>query len=472
MANEIKGIKYCNIREAFITGVDGNKESIMAVLSYFLYFEDIDKPFIHAEAIIVDSGQNLYGTLPIQGGEEIEVMFEDALEEQYRYNFYVYKVSSRKFTDKMQTYKLGLISKEALYNETVKIVEVLEGYPNQIVEKILKEYLETEKDIFVDQSNVRIKFFPNGKKAHSIIQNISKKAIRDTSSSNKGDESSKVDSDATKGKSSLPRDTKKISGTAGYLFFENRLGFNFRSVDYYYSDGQDSFGGEPAVETYEVKPVTDPNNPNNRNAIESYSFSDEIDVIQQMRSGVFSTYLCFYNFTTGSYEEYTYNMADSFAHQAHLGSQNKLGKFQKELSAKPTRIVSAIMDHETWFSEESSGSNEEKDGGDGNNPFPDYQKFYLAQSFSRYQNMSNQTLQIRVPVNLELKVGDKIKVLLPNMVAGDIRKEEPYDEENSGLYLISKLAQNIDINKSEAITMLELIRDTSGMKEYTSNVKS
>jgi len=472
MANQIKGVKYCNVLEATITSVDGVSESIKFAMPYFAYFEDIDKPFLHAEAWIVDSGKNLYGTLPIQGGEEVKIVFEDTLEEKYTYEFFVYKISGRKFTDKTQAYQLSLISKEAMYNEGVRINEPLSGYPNDIVTKILKEYLETDKAIFVEDSKYQVKFFPNGKKAHTIIQQLAPKSVPKTSSVPSSESTSNTESNKTKGKSSLPKDTKKASGSAGYFFFENYDGFHFKSVDYYFSDGTDSFGGQAPVETYTVKPVKDQMAAENRTIITEYSFKGEIDLFDQMRSGVFSTYLCFYNYSTGSYEEYTYNMADSFANQAHLGSQTSLGKFQKDLSQRPTRIVSTIIDHETWFSDQESGSNEDRDGGSGNNPFPDYQKFYMAQAFSRYQSIENQVLNIQIPVNLELKVGDKLKVMLPNMAAGDLRKDQPYDEENSGLYLISKLGHNVDINKSEAITMLELIRDTSGMKEYSSNVKS
>ena len=463
-------VKFCEIKEAYIYSVDGEKTTVTNSIAGFAYFEDINKPFVSAVAIIADSGQNFIGTLPIQGGEKFEIKFEDVLQEQYTYEFVIHKVTGRKFTDKQQQYILGLISPEAVINEGVRISEVLEGSPDQIVKKILEEYLETDKAVFTETCKYKIKFFPDGKKAHVVIEQIAPKAVPQSSEVN-GSEANKGES-STSGKSSLPKNTKKASGSAGYLFFENRDGFHFKSVDYYYSDGSDSFGGEGPVETYEVRITSEPNSDENRTSISSYNFTGEIDLFDQMRRGVYSTYMVYYNFSTGSYEEYTYNYADSFSNQAHLGSQEKLGKIQKQLSENPTRIVSAILDHETWFSGEGSGSNEEKDGGDGSNPFPDYQKQYMAQAFARYYMMDNQKLEITIPGNLELKVGDKIKVMLPNMVTGEERKNQKYDEENSGTYLISKIGHNIDIINSSAESQIELIRDTYGMKEYTSNVKS
>lgn len=463
-------VKFCEIKEAFIYSVDDEKTTVTNAIAGFAYFEDINQPFVTAVAYVSDSGNNFIGTLPIQGGEKFEIKFLDALEEEYTYEFVIHSVSGRKFTDKQQQYLLGLISPEAVINEGIRISEPLEGLPDEIVQKILKEYLETEKQIFTEACKYQVKFFPQGKKAHVIIEQLAPKSVPQSSQSN-GSESNKGDTSGT-GRTSLPSDTKAASGSAGYLFFENRDGFHYKSVDYYYSDGDDSFGGDQSVETYEVKITDNPNSPENRNTISQYTFTGEIDLFDKMRRGVYSTYMVYYNYSTGSYEEYTYNLADSFESQAHLGSQEKLGKVQKQLAEKPTRIISAIIDHETWYNEEGSGSNEEKDGGDGNNTFPDYQKQYMAQAFSRYHMMDNQKLEITIPGNLELKVGDKIKVMLPNMSSGEERKNKKYDEENSGTYLISKLGHNIDTLNSSVESQIELIRDTYGMKEYTSNVKS
>ena len=157
---------------------------------------------------------------------------------------------------------------------------------------------------------------------------------------------------------------------------------------------------------------------------------------------------------------------------SHLGSQAQLGKTQQELAINPSRVMTVLVDHETWMNEEGPGSPEERDGGDTGSPFPDYQKHWLAQSIARRYFMQNQKLEIEVPGNMELSVGDKIKVLLPNMAAEAERQNEKYDTENSGTYLIAALSHNnVFLNNSTCTTKLELIRDIYGMKDYASNVK-
>ena len=460
-----KNSKSIEIKECFLYDVEGEKYNLTKAITGFFYYESIFKPFVSAVANIADSGDNFISTLPIQGGERVTIKIKDVEDNIYDYDLHVWKVYGRVFTKSLQTYNLALMSKEALFNEGARLTEILNGTPDAIVEKILKEYLNTEKEINKETTKYKVNFFPNGKKAHSIIQSLAQKAVPRSSSAPKGNASKTTD----KGKTGLSGDTKKSSGTAGYLFFENRDGFNFRSIDYYYSTGSDTFGGPEEVATYESKPNME--SPS-RFAIESYAFLNEIDIIDQMRNGTYSSHVVAYDYATGYYEEFRYNLDENYESMAHLGSQSHLGKTQKELSINPCRVMTVLVDHETWHNEETPGSPNDRDGGDGGSNYPDYQKHWLAQSISRRYFMENQKLQIEIPGNMELSVGDKIKVLLPNMAAQATRSTEKYDRENSGTYLISALSHNnAFLNSSICTTKLELIRDIYGMKDYSSNVK-
>ena len=459
-------VNSIEIKEVFLYDVRGDKHDLTASATGFFYYESIFKPFVSGVVNIADSGSNFIGTLPIQGGERVTIKIKDVFEDEYDFDLYVWKVYNRNFTKNLQTYNLALISKEALFNEGVRLTEILKGTPDAIVKKILKNYLNTEKEINTETCKYQVNFFPNGKKAHSIIQSLAQKSVPNSSSSSKGN----ADKTTSSAKTGLSGDTKKASGTAGYLFFENRDGFNFKSIDYYYSSGADKFGGTEEVATYEVKPNQD--NPD-RFTIENYGFSNEIDIIEQMRNGTYASHLVAYNYSTGFYEEYRYNLQENYDSMAHLGSQAKLGKMQQELSINPSRVMTVLVDHETWHDEETPGSTEQRDNPDGGGSnYPDYQKHWLAQSIARRYFMENQKLEIEIPGNMELSVGDKIVVKLPNMAAETIRQTEKYDVENSGTYLISALSHNnVFLNSSTCTTRLELIRDIYGMKDYSSNVK-
>lgn len=461
--------KSIELVQALLYDVNNTKYDITKISTGFFYYEDIFSPFVTAVINLHDSGQNLIGNLPIQGGERIVVKIKDVRDKISEYEMYVWKIYNRQFTKNSQNYNLALISKEALFNEGVRITEPLSGLPNDIVKKILQEYLATDKEIKTETAKYKIKFYPNGKKAHAIIQTLMYKSVS-KNSSQPSETSGKASSD--KSKTSLPKDTKKASGTAGYLFFENKDGFVFKSMDLLCSDGTDSFGGEPPVATYIYKPITDPAKQDNYYTIEEYKFENEIDMIDQLRNGIFSTYMVYYNYSTGAYEEYTYSLSETFKNMSHLGSQDKLPAFQEKMSSYPSRVMSMILDHETWFDGEEPASPEEKDGGSAKTQFPDYQKYYVSQGIARKYLMENQKMELTIPGNTDLKVGDKIKILIPNVSAEQERNTKPYDEESSGTYLIAKLSHNnVFLNNSTCTTKLELIRDTYGIKEYSSKVK-
>lgn len=460
-----KNVKSIEILEASLYSVYDKKYDMTKVVTAFMYFESINDPFVSAVANVVDSGMNLIGTLPIQGGERFYIKIKDVEGSEYEYDMHIWKVYNRSFTKNMQVYNLALTSREALYNEGARITEILKGTPDTIVTKILTEYLKTEKKINTETPKYQVQFYPSGRKAHSIIQALSQKAVPQSSGKSKSD----TGKETTGGKTGLSGDTKTSSGTAGYLFFENSDGFNFKSIDFYYSTGDDKFRGDAEVDEYTVKPNND--DPD-RKIIEDYRFTNEIDLIEQMRNGSFASQLVVYNFSTGFYEEFRYNLSDNYKEMSHLGSQDKLGKSQTELSTNPSRVMTVLLDHETWNMKETTGSPEERDGEGQGSEYPDYQKYWLAQSIARRYFMENQKLEIEVPGNMKLKVGDKIKVLLPNTSGETGRKDFPYDEENSGTYMISALSHNnVFLNSSTCTTKLELIRDAYGMKDLSSNVK-
>ena len=85
--------------------------------------------------------------------------------------------------------------------------------------------------------------------------------------------------------------------------------------------------------------------------------------------------------------------------------------------------------------------------------------------------MFTQRLTVSLTGQLELVVGDKIEVRVPNQVPDSERDKEQWDPESSGTYLVSKLNHQFDIKNQSVYTVLELIRDSYGIKDKESKVK-
>ena len=464
MSNSVKKFEP---QKVVIADVNGVQYDVTKAVGMFSYYEDIYQPFITGNMLMIDSGQNFIGNLPIQGGEEVIVKLTNIKGEAVEYNLRVQKIVNRSVQRNMQYYTLVLTSKEGLENDTARVTEKYKANPEAIVQDVLKNILKTKKELFTEESQFKMSVFPNGKKCHALIQSLMYKTVSKTTKFKKG-----TDSGTTKSQSELGGNNKKeATGTAGYLFFENKDGFHFKSMDKLCSDGTDSFGGTAPVATYYSRPSVGMTPDQVFYNIENYAFDGDIDISDKLNNGIFSTHMCYFDLSSQKYEEYTYDMTKTFNNMSHLGSQTSLAKYQKELASKPSRVMSILLDHEAWYSDEGIANPDE--GGDAQ--FPDYAKYYTAQSIGRRYLMDTHKVQIEIPGNSDLKVGDKVKIMLPNMVAEQLREEQPYDEESSGTYLIAALSHNyafvMDNGNPEFNTRIELIRDTMGIKEYDSKVK-
>lgn len=448
-----------------ITAVGGDSKDLIDMVQRIDYFENIDLPSIEMVIHVADSGGNVIASLPIQGYEDVEVVLEGEGNEEYTYNLKVFRVFDRFSSDRVQYYKLGLMSKEAIINETIRVPTTLSGKSDGIVRKLLTENLETDKQIQADAALFEINFQPGKRTPFAIIQGLKNKTVAQDAK-NKVTETTQTESSGSGGIATIDSGSYgKMSGSAGYFFYENYDGYHFKSID-----KLNSLDDNPPIKTFYQE--NEGLEHSARDKILKISFKQEIDLLSKLRMGAFSSVIVFYNYSTGAYEEYAYSLKDSFKEMNHLGSQSGMLKGQAELANNPTRIMSALIDHETWFSEKEVASPEKRDGGSNAAEFPDWQKSYVAQSISRLNSLNNQEVKITVPIHPELKVGQTVEIFIPNMITVPDRVEERWDPEHSGVYLIARLNHAYDVKNLKGNTHLTLIRDSYGRKDDVSKAET
>lgn len=459
-----------------LTTWGGAVEDITALCPLFQYYEDIDEPFVRASLGVIDSGVNLIRTAPIQGGELVTIKFRcaaDAELESFELKFRIWKVYNRKFSANTQTYSLALLPNEAFTNQYQRVVKKLSGKPSEIVKDLLENYLQTEIELDIESTGNAVSFYPARRNVISIIKSLQIRSISQNAYSNVGSTSSTNNNVSTENS----ENDKKVKGTAGYLFFQNKNGFIFNSIDKLCDDGQQNFDGRPVIAEYFAVPsLDDAGSTNNYYVIEAYRFTTEIDLLDKMQRGVYSNKMVLFNYATAETEEIVYNMKDTFDNMAKLGYQDNLPVFattsgDDESELPPSRVMSMVIDNESWNFSDDVGDPEE--GGDGGG-YPDETKYLIAQGIARRNVLELQRLEINVPGNYNLTVGEKIKVYLPNMASQQERNKEQWDNESSGKYLISKLSHNFNMADETGQTFetsLVLIRDTYGMEEEPSKVK-
>ena len=450
--------------------------------------ESIVSPFMGASITISDS-KNFINDYPIQGGETIDMELKTTFSDiPIEYSFVVSKIGVRQIKNKTQVYTLILVSPEFLVNESTRVQDPLEGNPETIVEKMLgKEYLNSSKEFFSEPSRFEIKLNPAKVRPFDIISKIIKRSVSSkttyTGKKYKTYEENRQNNTNSK--------SKPIKGSAGFLFWETRRGYNLFSIDALCDTSEngtfifkDKKKGDkeakPRLQArawgpYVEKIANTDISGDQRFLIENAKFTSEIDIATSLRKGKYSSLMIFFNISTGQYEEYTYQIKDSYDNMAHLGYQDSVAVIpsnQKgDLSEVPSRVMSILLDHEAWFNEPTIADPEDPKATDPNK-FADWQKYYATQGIARAELLTNQELTIDIPGNPEICAGDKIEVRIQSKLADELRKREPYDLESSGVYLVKttkQLYNFVDTDNGVLTTTLELCRDSYGTFNVPSN---
>jgi len=447
---------------------DGRKPfEVKQLINSFSYVENILTPYIAANMVVVDSGGLLSG-LPLQGGEGVEVSVEsNSLEEPIVYKMSIWTIANGFKRQQKQAYTIGLISSEALINEVTRVNNPLSGNPASIVVDLLRNVLKTQKEIYAESSKFETKFIPNRKRPFDLITTLALKSVSLKASYTSTNSSNKNQSE------------QQIKGTGGFFFWESARGYNFFAVDSLCADKDSDLKSEkldsepwgPYVESI----GNQDDGADDRFVIYESAFGSEINLLQSLRKGKYSSMMVFFNHSTGQYEEYVYRITDSYKTMAHLGGQEGITLIpsnQIELSDYPSRIMSVVLDHESWYNGPKPASPDPNDGGTDPTKFADWQKFYMAQSTARYQLLNNQQCTVVVPGNSQICAGDKIDIRLINKLPDNQSRKDPYDPESSGLYLVREVCHTYDTTSGtngKFTTTLRLMRDSYGLKDRPSN---
>ena len=319
---------------------------IKKLVESFEYVESIVHPFLMASATIVDSA-GLIGSLPIKGGERVVIQVMTSIgNAPIEYDMIVWKVSNRFAQQKKQVYSLGLISPEALQNEITRVNVVMEGNPEEIIKKVVKdaEYIGSEKEFFSEPSLLETKLIPTKTRPFDLAAQLAVKCV-----------SPKAKFESTN--SSTSKTAQEIKGSGGFMFWETRRGYNFFAVDSLCADDKSPLKsdkletkawGENKGQEYVERLGNNGDGLDDRFTIKKSVFESEVDMLSSLRLRTYSSLIAFFNHSTGLYEEYVYKIKDSYDNMAHLGGQDSFSLMPiqgVELSDYPSRMMSIYLDH-------------------------------------------------------------------------------------------------------------------------------
>ena len=428
-----------------IKSYDGTKTvDLSGGIVNFSYFENVLSPMVTAQALIVNTGNvvrdddgdvsSVYNGLPLNGGEKVSIKIPATGEgpgieftEQNDNELYVASITNVLIDAERESFTLNLVSREAITNETSRIGKKFPSTEpiSDSVKEIIKNYLLSDKDVDIDETQNPYGFIGNMKKPFTTLTWLATKSV--------------------------PGNVSGGSATAGYFFFETYLGYHFRSVDSLIS--QDPF---PVEYTYSPG-IVDTQDPMKDFKILDFSTMRNQKLIENLEKGAYCTYRMYYNplnstFTTPQQGEF--KVSQYSKNMENLGRDFEIllppvNKTKKSLGNVPSRYMTGVLDFGTL---ERKGSRARAKNAD---PME-----YHSQAMMRYNTIFTQILSATIPLNTQLTAGTIIKLNFAKITAD---KTKVRDDEQSGLYMIKELVHYYD-NKG-SFTKLKLIRDTMGKKD-------
>lgn len=429
--------------EISITSLDGSKKIYLEAGTLSIdYFEDIFSPTITATLSIINTGHStadrknsVYYGLPIRGGEKVTLKVRGNTPQNPGLDFatnpndclYVSSVSNVIKETYRESFVLHLVSKEAITNEITKVPGYYETNStiDTSAKSIIEQYLKPTKPITIDRASNTYGFWGNLRKPFTILVWLASKAIPDISK----------------------------DGTAGFVFFQTRDGFYFRSID--------KMILEKPKQTYTYTDVNKSSvERNNDYNILSYTVDRNQQLLENLRVGAYSTNRVYFDYS--NFKFVNPNLAGLFDKNDYEGTIQTLGEsgqtfsdnlpqfIQKSLAESPSRMVTEPLNIGT--------SDPDVTKTDNLNPI-----HHQSQSLTRYNTLFTQTLNMIVPSNTNLRAGDIIECKFPKVTCSDTAE---FDDDISGLYMIKELNHHYDSGGS--YTSMKLVRDTFGQNTKNS----
>jgi hypothetical protein len=427
MSNAVTSLKYNSFT---IYSSESNKSiDLSNSVVYCDYYEDILSPCVMM-TIQVAASNSIYNGLPIRGGEKVEVDVETAsgnFKLAGDYAMYVYKVSGLVADAAKEYFTLHLCSREGLTNETSRVQRKYGKKPiNEHVESILKDVLKTKKykSQNIEKTSNSYSFIGTLKKPFHILTWLGPKGVPTTSSSGNSGNIAK--------------------GVAGFVFYENKDGFHFRSVDTLVSQTQSQSGStsKEYIPQYKYTPgITPSNDTSNNFNIINYNLEKNTDLMKSLRVGMYSNITYFYDLYKNKIDGITYSINSEV--KSKLGG-SKI-PYPKDFGNRPSRILFRSSDVGMLDAEGTT-----EDSGRDNTD--------MAKSFSRYNLLFTQALNMIVPMNINLKAGNIIYAQFQQI---DASQSGEVDPEQSGNYLIKEVRHHFE--GGQMISSLKLVRDSYGL---------
>ncbi len=380
----------------------------------------------NSEDDIQDRVGSLHSYLPLEVGCELLLKVKNYIGEGLDFSsttnphkrLYINEVKVLEKTSTSEILQFRFVSRIGWTNPTKRVTRHFDGRISESVKNILKNDLKLTDDLIqVDDSSNSYSFAGMTQRPFDLLGMLAKQTI--------------------------PQNT----AGAGYFCYETKSGFKYISADTLINSNPypDNYNYNAFVESsYQASDVE------NQFKIESLTVSQDQNLLNQIRTGIYATKTIFFNPATFDFTEIDISVDDDDLYKnpkfSTLGKTPTIPNILKEefnSGNRFHRVETAILN--IGADKESVTPN--------NNP-----EFYFAAAAARYNLLFSQQTSVLIMGNTNLEAGEVLNVVIEDISS---RKEMGPDQKQSGRYIIGSLCHHFNPEKSE--TSLGLLRDSYGL---------
>ena len=394
-----------------LNSLNGQFANILNQVISVEIYEDLFSPFISLSVVLRESVDYL-NLFPFIGEEYLEVeIVTPQSEAPIKGKFYIYKITDREMVkDREVVYTIKAISEEYLTDANRKLSQTFSGNIGQLASKILTtDGLKTSKKIFVEKTINNIAFTANYWQPTKCLNYLAATAQNSTKS-------------------------------PSYLFYENRSGFNFRSIDEllklptYHTFIKDNYSRSMSGDS--VNSVRDPQEDYKR--IIEISIPVLTDYIEEIQSGRLKSRLITHDIVTKQYSVKDYSVKKDTTPATLLNAYPGYSKYATSNSISTTVVMSKYYGNFSKFGDVTNTSTVQK-------------------RMSFFKNLEKYKINLQALGRTDFTVGQIVELNIPRVT--QITKEDSEkDPILSGRYIISAISHMI--TKENHMCNFELIKNS------------
>ncbi len=441
-----EGVQYAGeyiIQEALLYSSNGEITDLNAVdLGIFEIniFEDIFRSSITGTIVVIDT-RNIISKLPIMGQEYLSLKLSTpSLTEKNdiidftQNHFLVHKVTGRtEISTGSQTYQLHFISPEAIKNSRKRISKSYVKSKANIGEAVFDilaediKGIQTSKEVIIEETVGNRATIVTQSNPFSFVTRLSREAV------------------------------SKNNGSPHYLFFENKHGFNFRTLQSLYSQDirAEFHGGDMNLPEDRVDLDSGKEIQAYRRIIK-YTINSKKDLLINSMSGMFGGKVIEHNIFNKKFKVKTFNYFDDEQFEAYdriednrvystniAGSLNNMQN--EEVTNSRIHLIPISKDKNDF------DANYELKG------TPDRKYETLLDRQSRFvEILEGISINMEVHGQTTLAVGDMVNISLPTFGDDDDGDENKF---YSGRYMIKRLRHRFANTSRMHTISMEVVKD-------------